>query len=259
MATGRTLETFKRVYMDGYDMSGYSVDTGEQGVEMGEYAMPCLSDAVVGVLVGKPTVTLGPINGVFDNTATSGIHVLADAAKGTKRNIMIASGIRAAPAFGDDVFCAPMYQVAYKAVGTEIVAANLRFAGPDVTVGMLYRQFWGKLLHAFGAETGANSANTNVDNGASSALGGWLMYHIYSITGSGTVTVSIDDSANGTTWAALSGATSGAIATASAPTSGIVQLATTATVRKYLRWQIAFGGSATACTFALGFMRQYSL
>jgi hypothetical protein len=257
MATGRTLSAFERLYLDGYDMSGYAFSAGDVGVEYPEYGDPATTpwaDPVVGVLVGQPKVIFGPVNGVFDNTATSGIHVLANAAQGVRRNITFLRGVRAAPAFGDDVFCAPMIQSLYQGVGSDIVTANIQF-GQDATSGLLYDEFWGKCLHILGAETGANAANTNVDNGAATTYGGWLMYHIYSITGTGTATVSIDDSANGTSWAALSGATSGAIATATAPTSGFVQLAVTATVRRYLRWQVAFGGSATACSFALSFMR----
>jgi hypothetical protein len=255
MTTGRTIEAWKRVYIDGYDMSGYTNDTGEQGIDSNEAPTLCLADAVTGYLPTRPTAILGPITGVFDNTATSGIHVLADAAKGTARKIMIASGVQAAPSFGDDVFCAQMIQKAYKQIGDGgIVSARMDFEH-DVQSALLYRQFWGKLLHALGSETDVNSANTNVDNGAASVAGGWLMYQINSITGAGDVSISVEDSANGTTWAKITGADSGQIATASAPIAGIVQLATTATVRRYLRWQIAFGGSATACTFTLGFMR----
>jgi hypothetical protein len=165
-------------------------------------------------------------------------------------------GVRGAIAIGDDVFCAPMIQTGYVGqAGGGIVTANATFAH-DNTSGLLYRNPFGALLHTLTSETGANSSNTpNADDGAQTTKGGWLQYHIYSITGAGTVTISVDDSANGTSWAALSGATTGAIATASAPTHGFVQLGVTATVREYLRWQIAFGGSASACVFALAFMR----
>jgi hypothetical protein len=257
MATGRTLPVFERLYIGGYDMSGYSFNSGTVGVEYPEYGEASNSpwaDPVVGVLVGQPKVLFGPLNGTFDNTATSGLHVTANAAQGAARNLMFLRGVRAAPAFGDDCFCAPMIQSTYQAVGDDIVTVTANF-GQDANSGLNYDEFWGKVLHLLSAESGANSANTNVDNGAASAVGGWMMYQITSITGSGTATVSVDDSANGTAWSALSGATSGAIATASAPTSGFVQLAVTATVRRYLRWQVAFGGSATACTFALAFMR----
>ncbi len=255
MATGRTLPTYERVYIDGYDMSGYAVETGEWGVEFAERSMPTLTDPIVGVLLGRPMITLGPIKGVFDNTAVTGLHVQSAASQGIRRNVLCARGQMGEPAMGDDIFAAPMLQKSYKAVGSEFVGSTIELVGPDTQAAMNYNQYFGRLLHALSAETAANTANANVNNGAATAAGGWLMYHIRTTTGTGTVTISVDDSANGTSWAALSGATSGAIATPTLPVAGIVQLANTATVRQYLRWQIAFGGSATACTFALAFVR----
>ena len=252
---GRSLPDFQRVYINGYDMSGYTNDTSEKGVEFGEAPSMCFSDTVMGYLRTKPQVMAGPILGVFDNTATVGLHAIASTLPGSRANLMIARGVRTAPVYGDDVFAAPMLLGSYKARGEEAVAVSMTMAGLDQTAGLNYVQYFGKLLHVYQSYTAANSANTNIDNGAATTGGGWLMYHIRSITGAGTVTASIDDSANGSAWAALSGATTGAIATASAPTSGIVQLATTATVRQYLRWQFALGGSATAATLVLGFMR----
>ena len=257
MARGRSVPDYERLYIGGYDMSGYTIDCGERGSDYEPGEQYCIGDAVKGVLTGKPNWIFGPVNGTFDNTATSGIHVLANAAQGTQRYIMHLRGVRAAPAIGDDVFCADMVQSRYQsAAGGGILAANLQFAHNAMST-IAYANPWGALMHVLGSETGANSANTNADGEAATTKGGWLMYQITSITGSGTVTISVHDSANGTSWLALSGATSGAIATASAPTAGIVNLGNTATVRRYLRWQIAFGGSATACTFALAFMRGY--
>ena len=256
MARGRSLVDYERLFIDGYDMSGYTIDPGERGADYDMGEAVCLSDAVKGAILGRPTFTFGPVNGVFDNTATSGIHVLANAAQGTRRNILHARGVSGASAVGDDAFCAIMYQQSYKAAQADNTSTvNMTFSH-DATAGLNYRQPFGVLLHPWGAETAANTANTNADNGAASALGGWMMYQIYSITGAGTVAISIDESSTGSSgWAALSGATSGAIATASAPTAGFIQLATNAAVKQYLRFQVAFGGSATACTFGLAFMR----
>jgi hypothetical protein len=256
MARGRSLVAFEKLYIDGFDMSGYTIDPGERGAEYETGEALCIGDAIKGVINGQPTFSFGPVNGVFDNTATSGIHVLANAAQGTRRYIMHARGVRTVPAIGDDAFCAIMYQQSYKGGQTDsTVTATMTFSH-DSTSGLNYRQPFGVLLHPWGSETGANTANTNADNGAASALGWWFMYQIYSITGAGTVTVSVDESSTGSSgWAALTGATSGAIATASAPIAGFVQGATNAAVKQYLRFQVAFGGSATACTFVSALMR----
>jgi len=257
MATGRSLPDFQRVYIDGYDLSAYLFDVGEIGVEYPQYSQACFSDSIPGVVVGKPTVSAGPLLGVFDNTATTGLHVLSDAAQGTLRHISVLRGVRAAAAIGDDVFCAPVYQTGYKSIGDGLVTCRTDLSGADVSTALLYDEFWGKVLHTMTAVTDANSANTDaVDGGAETTAGGWLMYHIYAVTGgAGTVTISVDDSANGTTWLALSGATSGTVAYSAAPTSGIIQLGVTATVRQYLRWQYAEAGGATGATFALAFIR----
>lgn len=257
MATGRSLTDFERVYIGGYDMSGYAVNPGERGIEYNESEGYAMSDAVKGVLAGMPKVTLGPILGLMDNTATSGLHAVANAAQGTKVYCTVVRGVRAAPVDGDDCFSTPMYLTKYKAVSSDSGLSSVRIdlAGVDPVDALNYDEVFGHCLHVMGAETDANAGSADVDNAAATAFGGWLMYHITSITGAGTVTISVDDSANNADWLALASATTGEIATASAPTSGIVQLGTTATVRRYLRWQIAFGGSATACTFALTFMR----
>jgi hypothetical protein len=94
-----------------------------------------------------------------------------------------------------------------------------------------------------------------IDNGAASAKGGIFAYQLFS--SDGAVTLSIDDAAANTgdgDFAALSGATSGELDASSAPVSGMVALATDATVRRYIRWQAAFG-TATTATFALAFIR----
>lgn len=255
MPTGRSVIDFEKVYIDGFDMSGYTSDPGERGVEYARHDLPVIGDVIKGGLVGKPDVVFGPLNGVFDNTAGSGISILADAAKGTRRNVMHMRGVRGAVGVGDDAFCGPFLQTVHKTGFGDLVTAKLEFAY-DATAGLNYDEFFGNVVHLFASETGANASNTpNVNNGAASAAGGWMAYQILSITGAGgTATLSIDDSANGTAWTALSVSTTGAVAQASAPTAGFIQLATNATVRQYLRWQLSLSVS-TACVFALAFMR----
>ena len=62
---GRTLPVYQRVYIDGYDMSGYTVDTGEQGVTFGEPDQTTFTDVCKGTLPTRPTITYGPLNGVL--------------------------------------------------------------------------------------------------------------------------------------------------------------------------------------------------
>ena len=108
------------------------------------------------------------------------------------------------------------------------------------------------MLHTKSAETAANSATgAGIDNGAASTAGGYLAF--MGFAGNGTATISIDDSADDSSYSALSGATSGELDFSSVQ-FGLVALGTTATVRQYLRWQLALN-TATTVTFALAFVR----
>ena len=247
---GRTVSKFMRYYQDGYDLSADVETVGELAWEYDHEARACLSWEVKGGLNGKPAVNIGPVNGVFD-TATAGWHSVVTAT-GSK-TVMIPIGEGAVPAAGCPVFGGAFSMASYQVPpGDGMVPFTATFGG-GVAGAQAYAQPWGKLIHAKGSETAANTG-TGIDYGAGS--GGWLMYQVFSITGTGTVTISIDDSTDNSSFGALSGATTAAIATASAPTAGIVELATAASVKRYLRWQIAFGGSATGCEFALAYFRR---
>jgi hypothetical protein len=213
-----------------------------------------LSEEIRGSLPGLCQHGIGSVNGVLDNTATVGLHELATGA-GVTRKIMIPVGIQAAPAMGDPVYCAILSQLGYQGVPeAHTVTVSIPFGMPSVATNQVYDKPWGVLLHAKEAATDANTANTNVNNGAASSKGGYLIYHIFSVTGEGTAEISVDDSSNGTTWTALSGATSGSLAHTAMPCAGVVELGATATVKQYLRWQLALT-DITSLTFALGFVR----
>ena len=246
-----------RIYANGYDLSGYSRSIGPLSWEYEQAEDRVLTSAVKGVLNDVASMTPGTLNGVFDNTATSGLHVVTNAA-GTQRTLMIPIGDLAVPAAGDPVFMGVFQQVSYMTSPSssgETLSATLDFGDSYQPTRLNYDKPWGLLLHASGEETAANSTTgEGIDNDAASSAGGYLMYQIFSVTGEGTVTVSIDDSADDSSYSALSGATSVAIAHGSVPAAGVVQLGTDATVKQYLRWQIAFD-TITACTFALAFVR----
>ena len=258
MATGRTLERFSRVYIDGYDLSGYIRKLGDLKWEFANQPDAALTDPVKNVVgVGAASISIGTLNGFFDNTATSGLHVIAQGA-GVKRIVMIPKGIRAAPALGDPVFCGEFHQSDYKAqADNNSVVASIGFGDADSGAATLnYVVPWGVLLHPLGAETAASTA-TGVDGGAATTKGGYMMFQIFAVAGTGNVTISVQDAdtnSNGS-FAALSPAlSSGAIAHTAVPCAGVVAIANTATVKQYTRFQIAFSG-ITSCTFALALVR----
>lgn len=255
MATGRTLKRWARVYVDGYDLSGFTSEIGPLETSFDESELLAVQDSVRGVLPNHPTIKVGTLNAVYDNTATSGLQAVMGGA-GVSRDVLVALGIRAAPAEGDPAFMGAWNQMGFQMVPGGAVTATIPFGESDVASSLDYSKAWGTLLHENTEETGANTAVGVDDRGASSSVGGFLVYHILSVTGTGTVTISIDeaDTNENASFAALSGATSGAIAHTAVPASGVIQLATNAAVKRYIRWQMALD-TITAATFVLGFVR----
>jgi len=249
---GRTNSKWTRVYIDGYDLSGDSRAIGPCAATYDEPDLTGFSHAVKGILPGHAMWSLGTYNGVFNSTATTGIHSVLSTAGGM-RTVMVAQGMRAEPAAGDFVYAGEFEQTGYQ-VDPSGVYVNIPFANSSArATTLLYDNPFGVLLHANSAATGANSTTgAGVDTaGAATSFGGYMTYMVFS--GNGTATISIDDSANDSTYSALSGATTGSIDCSSVK-YGRVALGRSATVRRYLRWQIALG-TATTVTFALSFHR----
>lgn len=255
MATGRTVSKHSRFYADGYDLSGYVRSFGPLAMEVEAGADAALTDEVKNVLPGVATLGIGALNGFFDNTATSGLHVVANGA-GVKRVVMAPIGVQAAPAQGDPVFVGEFEQLDYAAQPeANFVVASIPF-GMSANDGAIkaYTKPWGVLLAAKSARTAVNSSAGVDDYGAATAFGGFLCYQLF--TSNGTVTLKVQDAATNAdgSFADLSGATSGSLNASVTPAAGIVALGATATVRRYLRWQLVFG-TATTATFALAFVR----
>ena len=251
---GRTVPKHVRCYIDGYDMSGYSRTVGplKHEYEMADLTAQ-MSDDVKGYFPNLPSISPGTLNGMFDNTATLGLHVIASAP--ASRIVTIPIGIQAAPLAGDPCFNGQFIQTGYHGeLAAPSVYAQVPFGEWDVANELNYDQAWGKMIHVKAARTAANTANGDNDNGGASTAGGYMVYHVFAgAGGDGTATISIDDSANNSDWIALSGATSGEIICTSIQ-KGIVQLAIGATVRQHLRWQLSLNG-ATSVTFAVAFVR----
>lgn len=256
----RTLEKWTRVYIDGFDVSGYGRNIEPLEVTYDEADLTAqMSDTVRGFLRARARANVGIFNAVFDNTATTGIHTVLKTA-GDARTVLVAKGMQAAPADGDVVFGGVFEQGAYTAEddgGALVVSVPfVGWAGDATTLDFINP--WGLLLHAKAARTsgaGVNTANSGIGNpeGGATSLGGYFLYQV--TAGDGTATLSVDDSADNSDWTALSGATSGELDCSSVQ-KGIVALTPAATVRQYLRWQIAFN-SANTVTWVAAFMRAF--
>ena len=256
MTVGRTVDKWARVYWDGYDISGVSRSIGPTGIVYDEPELTTLQDAVKGYQAGHPQLNCAAVNGVLDNTATTGLHTVAQTA-GAKRTLLIAYGQLAEPAQGDACFGGQFTQGAYQSSsdgGAMVVTMPFQGWAADATFNPDARPF-GVLLHALSAVTAVNSAVGVDDNGGATALGGYMIYQVTASSGGAhTATIKVQDAAVNAdgSFADLTGCTTGVI-TVTAGVSGIVK-ATVLDVRQYLRWQIVLG-TATSVTFALGFVR----
>ena len=245
---------YTRVYANGYDISGTARNYGTVGTKIKLPTGAAYSDAIENTIPGGANIVCGPINAFLSPSAAIGLHELLKAGN-IVTDIMIVEASITEPAVGAPVFVWTMQEAEYTANDDEIVGVNVVFPDAAYTTVKGYDNPFGLLVHANGAETGANTAVATIDNGAASTKGGIFAWQLFS--SNGTVTLSIDDAAANTgdgDFGALTGATSGSITASVTPKSGMVALSTTATVKRYIRWQLAFGTANTA-TFALAFIR----
>lgn len=252
MATGRTVLKWSKVYVAGYDLTGYSRTFGPLTWSLGEEDATVLSDPVKNALAGQAMINIGTINAVLDNT-TGTSHDLLNTV--TERVILLPIGIRATPAAGDPAFMGTFLQKDHMTEATTGTAVTISapFSGwSNNASSLLYGNPWGVLLHAKGAETTVNSSTGIDDRGASSAKGGYMVYQCFS--SNGTVTLKTQDASTNVSGSFADLVSSGSINASVTPVAGMVALSPTATVNRYLRWQIVLG-TATTVTFAIGFVR----
>jgi hypothetical protein len=260
MTTGRSVLKYSRVYVSGYDLSGYARSIGPLACTFQEGADDPINASVIGTWMGQATITPGTLNALFDNTATTGLHALMGSPP-AKRDIMVAQGIQAIPAAGDPVFVGQFPQDDYitDPAATPNTATMKFGASHGASTTLAYYQPWGVLAHAYGAETTDNVA-AGIDELAATSDGGYMMYQVFTAVGAGSITATIkvqDASINSdVNFGDLlsSGVINCGAGGVAVPTSGVVALATTAAVKQYIRWQVTFG-TATSVTFALAFIR----
>jgi len=252
MTTGRTTLRHWRVYIDGRDLSGYSRSFGPLACTFDEGVDDAVTLTVKQTLIGNATVGMGTLNGIFDNTATSGMHAVLSSA-GVSRTVLIAGGIQAAPAIGDPAFCGQFNQADYQVGGGDNpITATVQFANTASGAGNLYyAQPWGVLAHHLVAVTAANTA-AGIDQAAQTTKGGYMVYQV--TASDGTATIKIQDASTNSDGSFGDLLSSGVIDFTGGGKSGIVALAPSATVKRYIRWQVALG-TANTVTFAAAFIR----
>lgn len=94
---------------------------------------------------------------------------------------------------------------------------------------------------------------TTIDQAVAVTDAKWVLHvHLMSLTGSPTnVTIKVQDSADASSWADVTGVTSGTLAS-----PGAIRVTGTGTVRRYVRYVVSFtGGTAPTATFLAAFAR----
>lgn len=241
-----------RAYVDGYDLSGTSRSIGALAWMFGAEPDAAFTDGCKNIVIGQGDIQAGALNTFLDNDTAGSFATLRT--QGT-RNLMVAIGANAAPTAGDHVFAWKFEDTGYTGEqGSGFVTANLPFGGASYASTLTYKRPWGVLLAPLLARTAANTATGIDDNGASSALGGIFVYH--ATTSNGTFTLTAQDAATNldASFAAITSATSGSVDASVTPKHGMIALSTTATIRRYLRFQLTLG-TATSVSFTSAFVR----
>lgn len=253
----RTVLKNYRIYIDGREMSCYSRSFGPLSCTFEEGVDDAVCLDVKGTWPGNATIGMGTLQGLFDNAATSGIHVLLNGG-GVKRTVTIAAGFDGIPADNDPAFNGQFLQTGYESGASDNpVTVSAGFANTSAAAGNLnYARPWGALLHSLRAETAANTA-VGLDQLAGTTAGGYMVYHVTAAAGTGAMTGAVKVQHSTTT--NLDGSfsdllSSGTINCAGGGVSGVVALAKGATVGRYIRFQTAFT-LATSITYTLAFVR----
>lgn len=131
-------------------------------------------------------------------------------------------------------------------VVTDLVKSNIQAVSADSDIEA------GVSLHDLVAETGTVNG-TSVDNTTATTNGGVAHLHVTAIAGAApSVTIKIQASINGSTWADLQ-----SFATVTAATKQRIEIAEGTTINRFLRYVVTFGGTTTSVTFNLSFARRF--
>lgn len=230
-----------RFFVDGFDVSGDVNSLGRVGGGPSALDVTDITQAGrarLGGLLG------GELNWVsyWDVTANQAHAVLSGLTRGSR----IVSYLHQPTAIGSD--CASMVakQIGYDPTRAADGALTAALASQNADG---YPLEWGSAL-TVGIRTDTTATNgASLDGGASTSFGAQAYLHVFAVTGT-SVTVKLQDSADNSTFADISGA-----AFIAATTAGAQRLALTAgsTVRRYVR--AVTTGTFTNAQFAVNFIR----
>jgi len=248
---GRTVNKWLKVYVSGYDITGYARSAGPLLWEFDEADLTTLGDSVKGYLPNMCQLGLGTLNSVLDSTTDTG---MIDAlAKPGPRGVMIAVGDRAAPALGNPVYMGYFDQAAFVA-NEDAGAMTLSLPMDNVySDGTAFAVPWGVLLHPMGAETSSTDGGTAVgihNNLAATTDGVIMAYQCTGTDSNSSYILKLQDSPDNVTYSDITGAT----VTVTERAGGIIETARPLAIGQYVRWCLANVDSSVtfACAYARG-------
>lgn len=241
MAAVKTSGVGDRFYIDGFDASG---DTQQLARIGGGPAALDFTDITQGGHARQGGMLTGEINwtSFWDVTAGQAHSQLSTLTRSSR----IVSYFHQPTAIGADAASMVAKQIGYdpRREANGMLTAALASQNSDG-----YPLEWGYSLTA-GTRTDTTATNgASLDGGAATNFGAQIYLHVFSVTGT-SVSVKLQDSADNTTFADLSGA---AFLAATAAGAQRIALATNATVRRYVR--AVTTGTFTNAQFAVNFVR----
>lgn len=195
---GKRAGKWARIFVDGYDLTTRMSDVGPLASPYDEIEVSGYTQDK-NYLAGQGDSPL-TVQGYLDNTDNSTHEAFSTMASGNNTQVVtVALGNNALPTIGDPTASIVANQMDYTSTSTRsgaIVFSAALKPGPDLPIIE-----WGVLLGD--TSITADGSGTSVNNGASSANGGAGYLHITGLSTGDTIAVTIEHSANNSTWATL--------------------------------------------------------
>jgi hypothetical protein len=226
------------VFFGGYDLTGYLSEANSSAV--GDLAEASPFGSVYKGFVAGLTDSKFTASGFFDGSADAVDEVLAAALNGVAREMTHLPAGDALGARGRSITAVETtYEVSTPADGVAAVSLEAQSnVGPEPVF----------VVHPKGAETADGNDATAVD-GAAATTASWAAYlHVTAVSGTGTPTLTarIQDSADNSTFADVTG---GAFAAKTAIGSERIAGAAGATLRRYVRSARVITGTTPSLTY----------
>lgn len=237
-----------RVLLDKYDATYWLRDAQwANAVDVAETS--AFGSTAKTYVVGQNGFTM-QMNGMYDETASTGFDAVASNLLGQETSIVTAIAPRNTDA-GNKVWACQGYITAYQVQGTvgDMVSAGVQIQGSDTVRQGVSLQKHTTAVSATGTGT---TVNLGTSPSASTAFGAQAFLFVPTNTrDAGTLSVTVEHSTNGSVWGALDGGFTFPNVTAGTAnvTSAYKATAASATVNQYVRVNYTVTGGTTGSYF----------